>query len=238
MFGGSLTKNMTTVKGFIRSSLSSLPIYKTWEDSRSKKSLRDITKRKVSNIKAQIKKNIFSRLCSYETGMLLFVTCLDATVYFVTTLLNFISDTHQDLTDTDFSDDASWQLVTQLVNNIFNDDMNKVRCFFRKSMNTHSKEDMAAAVLVGTFQTHRVMEEYMKYGIDNHTSISSEYVKFLMTNSSSRGETSGGGDKLDGLEERMTEVEKVTKGLNSTAGSFSNTANQLKKKVEKIENRK
>ena len=156
----------------------------------------------------------------------------------MTTLLNFISDTHQDLTDTDFSDDASWQLVTQLVNNIFNDDMNKVRCFFRKSMNTHSKEDMAAAVLVGTFQTHRVMEEYMKYGIDNHTSISSEYVKFLMTNSSSRGETSGGGDKLDGLEERMTEVEKVAKGVKSSAGSAYNAVDQLKKKVEKIENRK
>ena len=71
---------MTIVKGSARSSLPALPTYKTWGDTRSKKGLRDITKRKMSNIKAQIKTNIFSRLRFYETGMLLFVTCLDATV--------------------------------------------------------------------------------------------------------------------------------------------------------------
>jgi len=79
-------------------------------------------------------------------------------------------------------------------------------------MDAHSREELVAAVLWGAFQTHKVMEEYTRYGIENHPSISSEYVKFLVTNSSSRDETSKCGDKLDGLEERMTEVEKVKKG--------------------------
>ena len=70
----------------------------------------------------------------------------------------------------------------------------------REAMNTHSREEMVAVVLWGTFQKHRVMEEYMRYGIENNLSISSEYVKFIVTKSSSRDETGGGGDKLCGLE--------------------------------------
>jgi len=85
---------MTTVKGSIRFSLLDLPIYKIWEDPRSKKGLRDIIKRKMSSIKSQIKTHIFSRLGSYETGIFLAVTCLNETVSFVITLLTLISDTH------------------------------------------------------------------------------------------------------------------------------------------------
>ena len=60
----------------------------------------------------------------------------------------------------------------------------------REAMNTHSREEMVAAVLWGTFQKNRVMEDYMRYGIENHPSISSEHGKFLVTNSS-RDNTGG-----------------------------------------------
>ena len=103
----------------------------------SKKGLRDIIKRKMVNIKAQIRSSIHNRLGSHETTMLLDDSCLDSTCSFVTRLLSYISDTHQDLTDSDFSEEVSWQFLTQLVNHVFVDDMDKVRSFVWEAMNTH-----------------------------------------------------------------------------------------------------
>ena len=100
VFDGSVTLNMSTVKVSTRSFLPALPTYKSWEDSRSKKGLRHITKRKMINIKAQVR--------SHETAILLAVSCLDSTCSFVTSLLSYISDTHQDLIDSEFSEEASW----------------------------------------------------------------------------------------------------------------------------------
>ena len=59
--------------------------------------------------------------------MLVAQTCLDSTTYFATSLRTFMSDTYQDLTDYGVTEDANWKLVSQLVNHIFTDDMNKVR---------------------------------------------------------------------------------------------------------------
>ena len=151
--------------------------------------------------------------------MLVAVACLDKTVSFVTTLLTFISDTHQDLTDADFPEEASWQLGTQLVNHIFTDDMDKLRSFVREIMDTHSREEMVGVVLWGNFEIYRMMDEYMRFGMKNHPSISSEYVKFLVINSGGRGQGDGGGDKFERLEERVTEVEKVVKSAKSASGS-------------------
>ena len=118
VFGESLTLNMYTVKVSSRSSLPDIPTYKSWGDSRSKKGCIDIIKRNMVNIKAQFRSNIQNRLGYHDTSVLLAVTCLDSACYFVTGMISYILDTHQDLTDSDFFEEASSQLVTQLVNHI------------------------------------------------------------------------------------------------------------------------
>ena len=112
VFGGSLASSMNYVKGLVIPSLPPLPNFKSWKFYKSKKSLRDIAKRKMVNIKAQIRSNIQNHLGNYETATMIAIICLDSTSSFVTTILSFISDTHQELTDSDFSEEASWQLVT------------------------------------------------------------------------------------------------------------------------------
>jgi len=57
-FGSSVTLSLSTIKGALRSALPSLPTFKTWEDSKFKKGLKDLIKRKMVNIKAQIRANI------------------------------------------------------------------------------------------------------------------------------------------------------------------------------------
>ena len=131
---------MSTVTFSVNSSLPVLLTYKSWEEPKSKKVLRDIVKRKMVNIKARIRTNISNWLNSYDMKIMSTITCLDITVSFVTARLTFISDTHQDLTDAEFSDDGSWQLVTHLVNHIFVDDMYKVRSFIREAIDTHSRD--------------------------------------------------------------------------------------------------
>jgi len=124
------------------------------------------------------------------------------------------------------------------VNHIFTDDMDKVRRIAREAMDTHSREEMVEAALWGTLETRRMMDEYMRFGIDNHPSISSECVKFLVTNSGGRGQGYGGGDKFERLDERITEVEKVAKSAKLASGSASNGLDLLKKRVEKVENKR
>ena len=235
VFGSSITLKLSTIKGASRSSLPSLPIFKTWEDSKSKKSLKDLIKRKMVNMKAQVRSNIQNRLGNHETTMLIAMTCLDSTVSFITNLPTYVSDIHQTLIDSSFSEEGSWQIITQLVNHTFANNMDKVRCFAREAMDTHSKKEMGAAVIWGTFQTHKVMEDYMKYGIENHPSISSEYVKFLVTNTP----LSSGGECLDErveiLEAKIVEVDRTAKGAKSTAGSAANSLDLVKKRVDKLE---
>jgi len=102
-------------------------------------------------------------------------------------------------------------------------------------MDTHSRSEMVVAVLWSTFRTYSIMEEYMRYGIENHPSISSEYVIFLTTNSAARGKEGGGEEMFERLEERVDEVEKVAKGAKYAAGTVSNGLDQLKNRAEKME---
>ena len=118
------------------------------------------------------------------------------------------------------------------------DDMDKVKSFVREAMDIHSREEIAGAVLWGIFETHRMIDEYMKFGIENHPSISSEYVNFLVPNSGGKGHGDGGGDKFERLEERVTEVEKVANSAKSASGSAANGLDLLKKRVEKVENKR
>ena len=80
--------------------------------------------------------------------MLVAQTCLDSTTSFVTSLLNFMTDTYQDLIDYGVTEDTNWKSVSQLVNYIFTDDMDKVHIFVREARDTHSREDMARVVLL------------------------------------------------------------------------------------------
>jgi len=81
--------------------------------------LREIIKKKVISVKARVVRNIKSKLARYENARLLAMSFLDTTVSFVTSLITYISDTHQMLIFVDFASDASWQLVSQFVEHIF-----------------------------------------------------------------------------------------------------------------------
>ena len=106
----------------------------------------------------------------------------------------------------------------QLVNRIFTDDMDTVRKFAREAIDTYLRSEMVASVPCSTFKTHDAMEKCMHYEIDDHQLISSEFVKFLAINSSTRGQGRSSDDMMKKMEDRLDDIEKVTKGSKSVAG--------------------
>ena len=111
--------------------------------------------------------------------------------------------------------------------------MDKVIYFVNEAIDTHSREEMATSILWRTLQNHCMMDEYIMYGIENHPSISLERVKKLITNSASRN--SSRGDKLEELEARVSEVEKVATGTKLGTRISSKSLDNLKKRVKKLE---
>ena len=77
----------------------------------------------------------------------------------------------------------------------------------------------------------------MRYGIENHPSITSEYVKFLVT-SSSYGGNSEVENTIQKLEDKVSELERTAKGAKTGAESAENSLELLKKKLDKLENKK
>ena len=229
-FGQAVTASSGSIKTVAsKSSLLALPTAAHWEDPKTRRELKEVLRRKMVNVNKQVLKNINSKLSSYPAAKALATSCLDATYSFVTSLMTYISETHDVLVASGFNVESSWQLVTQLIDHIFTDDMDKVRSFVREATDTHNDKTTALAVFWGTLCTHGVMQEYSKFGIANRPSISSEYVKFLVIQNGERD--AGDNEKIDDLIARIESTDKIARAAKSAAASASNGLDQLKKQI-------
>jgi hypothetical protein len=66
---------------------------------------------------------------------------------------------------------------------------------------------------------HNVMDKYLKLEINNHPSISSEYVKFLVALHASFKAAQGLKKKEEGVEKKVSDLEKEVKRLNDLVRS-------------------
>ena len=98
-------------------------------------------------MKAHISTNIKTRLASQEISNLVAQVCLGSTISFITSLITYILDTNLMLANDEFSIDSSWQLVTQLADYVFTEDIDNVRSIVREAANTHDEIARSMAVL-------------------------------------------------------------------------------------------
>ena len=103
------------------------------------------------------------------------------------------------------------------------------------SIKNRSPESTCAHVLFAAFKTHDIMAVYMSHKFENHPSVSTEYVKFLATNS--------GSEKVAKLavmvESALSKAESVTKKADiasSKTADFSKAMEVLSKRITKLEN--
>jgi uncharacterized protein (UPF0332 family) len=91
------------------------------------------------------------------------------------------------------------------------------------SLITKNTRVTCAQVLLAAFKTHDIMSVYVAHKFENHPSVSTEYVKFLATNS--------GSDKVVKLGETVDSVKEDAKAASKKADIASSKCADLSKEV-------
>eukprot|EP00978_Attheya_sp_CCMP212_P010885 scaffold26488_cov57-Attheya_sp.AAC.4 len=138
---------------------------------------------RCNRLRKASKEMIADQLAGSSTAIALALFCLKSSVLFLTALLHFITTTYETLHEkSGFPRNRAWALVSKLVYRIFAD-MNKVRGGVKVASKTNDPRSLCSVVLYPVLRTMDVQQGYLRHNISDHPSISSEYVKFLATNS-------------------------------------------------------
>ena len=202
--------------------LPGIPSYKVWDNPKTKAGIRYILKANATNVSAQIKVNIRSKLANNPVARSFSLALLSTTKEFVSALSAFITETMEDLVSHDYDPDLAWSIITQVIHHMFTVDMDKERSFVREQLDTRSQKSTAVAIMWGWLRTHRLMEEYSRHGIENHPSVAAQYVKFLVQN------------RVDeNMKKTVEDAVQLSKDAKSMAASASNGLDQMKKNWKK-----
>ena len=208
--------------------LPGVPTKDKWEDnlglSGAKITLRD----NETTIRTRVEEVISQRLQGHQEAQSLARVLLSDTIAFVGCLNRFISETYKRLDESGFGKVDSWKLVSKLVHRIFATDCHQRRGAVSEFLDASDGRTLSLGVLWGTFATHQIMREYMQHGIENHPSISSEYVRFLVANC--------GLERINKLEAQndklSTEVVELKKLVASQTKTLSTLANKTEEALK------
>ena len=76
------------------------------------------------------------------------------------------------------------------------------------------------------------MQDYQKFGIQNHPAISAEYVRFLVSHSA-QGAISRFEKELTDLKKKYEEINSIAKAAQSSANTATNKAKEAKDLAQK-----
>jgi hypothetical protein len=189
-----------------------------WDQVFSKdlsKGLKDVWDERQPDVKAVICGHIDNSLTQHghTQAASLAREMLSNSLKFTNRLFEYLSNTNREMTDcSGFPLPDAWLLSTEVV----------ARCC--KALNTARSEvrDISikstplrntARVMYAMLRVHDVMDEYLKFEIKNHPSISSEYVKFLASHALFK-DVQGLKKKEEGVEKKVADPEKDIKKLN------------------------
>jgi hypothetical protein len=170
--------------------------------------------------------------------------CLTSTVSFLNQLFACVESIYKRLFNfSKFTTEQAWSLTTQVLDRILADlfiPMDNIL----QTLKTRNTPTTCAQVLLAAFKTHDIMSVYVSHKFENHPSVSTEYVKFLATNS--------GSEKVVKLTESLESVrikanaasedaKSATKKADIAGSKYSDLAKEvatLTQKVKALENRK
>ena len=205
--------------------LPGIPSKDKWEDEQRLSGAKITIKDNVEVIRERIESLIDELYFDHPEADALARQLLSDTISFVTALSRYITETFDNLKHAGFGASKSWKLVSKLVHRIFVTDCNLKRGMVKEVLDSENSRVLARGILWGIFATHQVMREYMTHGIENHPSISSEYVRFLVANSglTAMDTMSSNVSKLLG---DVKELSKSLKTVEKAATTASNKADQ------------
>ena len=204
--------------------LPGIPTPERWEDHYGLSGARVSIKSSMEEIRSRLESLIMERLRENAEGQALARQMLSDTLNFITALCEFVSETYRNLELAGFSKVDGWQLVSKLVHRIFAKDCHMKRGAVSEVLDVSDTRVLGTGILWATFATHQVMREYMRHGIENHPSMASEYVRFLVANS--------GLSKIDKMETRLKALEEENKILKRDVAQADKAAKSAANKAE------
>ena len=217
-------RGSATDVGIGRGWLPGIPTPERWEDHHGLSGARVSIKSSMEEIRSRLESLIMERLRENFEGQALARQMLSDTLNFITALCEFISETYRNLDLAGFSKSDGWQLVSKLVHRIFAKDCHMKRGAVSEVLDVSDSKVLGTGILWATFATHQVMREYMRHGIENHPSMASEYVRFLVANS--------GLSKMEKMEARLSALEEENKILKRDVAQADKAAKSAANKAE------
>jgi len=212
-----------------------------WEDKSETIGVKVMIKENIEVVRTRVLAVIRHRLVNHPEASALARELLADTIAFLTEFSEFISSTFRTLKLAGFEKNSAWNLVSKLIHRIL-----AVDCFLKRGisfelLDAKEHKALAVSVLWGTFGTHQVLRGYQRHSIENHPSMASEYVRFLVAHTD--------GTKMAVLEQRaktleaackksdgeVRRLEKEVEGQKRSITTANNKIDDLQKAVKKLQ---
>ena len=180
--------------------LTAMKEFADWEAPET--GVRDRILNRLGNMNSMFGEQIATTMSAEPEARALALSMLSVSVGCCRELVTYFDETMNELTiKPKFATRKAFSLVTQVVRRFFMD-LYKVRAQVYSSLSTTDSAGQCAWILYGVLRTHDVMAEYVKARFKNHPSVSSEYIRFLSTNS--------GFESLKTLEDQVESLKKTS----------------------------
>jgi hypothetical protein len=160
---------------------------------------------------------------------------LESSSSFVMSMVSFIEENRESYALSNYPDAMQWSLNTRLAARIWKEIYAPCSGLMEK-VEPNDLQATASTVIYHVLLTIDLQESFRKVGLKNHSVVSSEYVKFLSTNT--------GYDSIAKLQSSMVKIEEQSKAMavtvkeaSASAKTASTTCGELKSKVAGHEKR-
>ena len=172
---------------------------------------------KMNLLEASIADEIGHTFPLESTAHWIATKCLSATVSFLTQLYGCVESIYKRLHNfSKFTTEQAWSLTTQVLERILAD-LFIPKDNILQSLKARNTSATCAQVLFASFKTHDIMAGYVAHKFENHPSVSTEYVKFLATNSGS---------------EKVVKLSETLETVKTKANNASDEAKAATKKAD------
>jgi hypothetical protein len=184
----------------------------------------------LAAVVSAVRANIDQRLPQGKQLHILARLALEASSSFIMTMVSFTEENRESYALSNYPDAMQWSLNSRLGYRVWQEVYLPCVGLIEK-VEPHDLNATAATMIYHVLRTIDIQESFRQIGIKNHSVVSSEYVKFLSTNT--------GYDSIEKLSSRMTKLESENKDLvikvreaGTSAKTASTTCGELKKKVD------
>ena len=158
-------------------------------------------------------------------GRSLALNALYFTTSFLDSLVRCIDNTYRELIRSKYTSKKAWHLVSSLVKRVFLDAYGP-RNGILNVMEMKKPHQVATVIYCSCLKSLDVMREYQDHNIDQHPSISSEYIKFISHNTPF--------DTVEQMESKIKDVEGSIKDFTKNHASHSKQLNTTTQKADSV----